>query len=171
LGSESCTRDADGAWPHASRGHIRNATNTGDHRLWEAESDNGRARQEVVVVALDEIWDGRLDLLLLDTQGSEPDVLAGSAGLILEQRPTVVFEWWPHALTACGFDSFELLTWIERDLQMQIEIVPWAASGVHELMPPAARDIKDARELTALILEQPAESSLYAELVARPLAS
>jgi len=86
-----------------------NPSNTGDNRLWEKipaslEAGGGDPetwfRQNVVVVALDEIWRGSLELLLLDTQGWEPDVLAGARRLILEQRPAIVFEWCPHALAA-----------------------------------------------------------------------
>jgi FkbM family methyltransferase len=142
----------------------RNRKNTGDNRLW----GEGDEPQHVVVVALDELWRGPLDLLLLDTQGWEPEVLAGAQRVIREERPAVVFEWWAHALTARGFDPDELLTWIERDLRLAVEVVPWAASGVHELLPTEARDIRDAREMTRVLLEQPPEWGLSVELVGRP---
>jgi FkbM family methyltransferase len=142
----------------------RNRVNTGDNRLWGEEQEP----QHVVVVALDELWRGRLDLLFLDTQGWEPEVLAGAERVIREQRPAVVFEWWAHGLKARGLEPNELLTWIERDLRLAVEVVPWAASGVHELLPTEARDIRDAREITRLLLEQPPEWDLSVELLGRP---
>jgi hypothetical protein len=147
---------------------VRNPRNTGDHRLWDDESGRALERVDVVVASLDELWRGPLDLLLLDTQGREPDVLAGATRVVLEKRPTIVLEWWPHALKARGFDLEEVLTWLERDLQLQIEVVPPEASGVNELMPDAARSMRDVRELTALLLAQQDRLSAYAELVLRP---
>jgi hypothetical protein len=122
------------------------------------------------MVALDDVWRGPLHLLFLDTQGWEPDVLAGATRVILEERPAIVLEWWPHALKARKIDPNDLLTWLERDLRLTIEIVPWEASGVHELLPPEARSLGDVRELTAFLLDQSDESLAYAELVALPSA-
>jgi hypothetical protein len=154
----------------------RNPSNTGDNRLWyqspELESGGGDPRtwprQNTVVVGLDEIWEGRLDLMLLDTQGWEPDVLTGALRTLLEQRPTIVFEWWPQALAARSVDSYELLTWIERDLRLRLTVVPSEASGIHETMP-SAKNVRDVRELTRLLLEHP--EPLYAELLAQPTAT
>ena len=117
----------------------RNPSNTGDNRLWDkiplsfarcgwwrsegmgtAECRRRRTRRD---------WRGGLDLLLLDTQGWEPDVLAGARRVILEERPTIVFEWWPQALAARGFDSFEVLSWLERDLRLRLEVVPPTRPG------------------------------------------
>jgi FkbM family methyltransferase len=146
----------------------RNRANTGDNRLWEGATSNTYSHEEIVVVNLDEVWSGRLDLLLLDTQGSEPDVLAGAADVIRRESPTIVFEWWPHALRERGFNVEDLLTWIERELRMTIEVVPTHASGLHESLPPVANELTDVRELTALLLDQPVESLVYVELIARP---
>jgi FkbM family methyltransferase len=141
----------------------RNPSNTGDNRMWkripaslESGGDDPKAwpRQNAVVVGLDEIWRGSLDLLLLDTQWWEPDVLAGARRLILEQRPAIVFEWWPRALAARGVDCYDVLTWLERDLRLRVDIVPLDAWKIQAMMLAAA-DMRDARELTRLLLEHP----------------
>jgi FkbM family methyltransferase len=141
----------------------RNPSNTGDNRLWQ--SDAGGLCETVLVAALDDIWRGRLDLLLLDTQGWEPDVLAGAERVIRDQRPLLVFEWWPQGLAARGIDSYDVLAWLERDLGLQVELVPAHASGVHELMS-APTEISDVRELTRRLLDHP-EQTIHAELLAR----
>jgi hypothetical protein len=141
----------------------RNPSNPGDNRLWR--SDAGWPRETVLVSALDDIWRGRLDLLLLDTQGWEPDVLAGAERVIRAARPLLVFEWWPQALAARGIDSYEVLAWLERDLRLRVEIVPADASGIHELMPDAT-EIRHVRELTRRLLDH-LEQTIHAEHLAR----
>ena len=141
----------------------RNPSNTGDNRLWQ--SAGGIPRETVLLTALDDIWRGRLDLLFLDTQGWEPDVLAGAERVIRDENPLLVFEWWPQGLAARGIDSYEVLAWLERDLHLQVEIVPAHASGIHELMP-AATQMLDVRELTRQLLDHP-EQTIHAELFAR----
>jgi FkbM family methyltransferase len=145
----------------------QNPSNTGDNRLWQ--SDAPWPRETVLVSALDDIWRGRLDLLLLDTQGWEPDVLAGAERVIRDEKPLLVFEWWPQALATRGIDSFEVLAWLERDLRLRVEIVPADASGIHELLPDAV-EIRDVRELTRRLLDHP-EQTIHAELLARATTS
>jgi FkbM family methyltransferase len=141
----------------------RNPSNSGDNRF--GQSDAAWPRETVLVSALDDIWRGRLDLLFLDTQGWEPDVLAGAERVIRDEKPLLVFEWWPQRLAARGIDSYEVLAWLERDLCLRVEIVPVQASGIHELMP-AATEIRDVRELTRRLLHHP-EHTIHAELLAR----
>lgn len=141
----------------------RNPSNTGDSRF--GQSDPGWPRQTALVSALDDIWLGRLDLLLLDTQGWEPDVLAGAERVIREENPLLVFEWWPQRLAELGIDSYELLAWLECDLRLRVEVIPARASGIHELMKAEA-EIRDVRELTGRLLEHP-EQTIHAELLAR----
>jgi len=147
---------------------VRHPRNTGDHRLWSDEEGAAFERTDIVAASLDELWRGPLDLLLLDTQGWEPDVLAGATRVVLEQRPTIVLEWWPHALKARGLEPEEILRWLERDLRLRVDVVPAAASGVNELMPSEAGSLGDVRELTELLLAQQDRLSAYAELVLRP---
>jgi FkbM family methyltransferase len=155
----------------------QNPINTGDNRLWDAipdELDAGGGdparwpRQPVVCVALDDIWgDTPLDLILLDTQGWEPDVLRGAEHLLRSRRPLAVFEWWPRALTARGIDLEACLSWLERDLDLTIAIAPAEASGLSNPSIYPAVGESDIRRLTELLLEDP-DPNAYAELVARP---
>ena len=140
----------------------RNPANTGDSRLWQ--SNPAWPSESVLVSALDDIWHGPLDLLFLDVQGWEPDVLAGAERVIRDERPLLVFEWWPQGLAERGIDSFEVLAWLEGDLDLRVEIVPAEAGGIHELMPEAT-EIRDVRELTQRLLDHP-EQTIHAELFA-----
>jgi len=155
----------------------QNPLNTGDNRLWEripralhAGGGNPRRwpRQQVLCVALDDVWgDGPLDLLLLDTQGWEPDVLRGAEQLLRRRKPTVVFEWWPRALAARGVDLEAFLFWLEHDLGLVLGVVPPEASGfsnpwIHDLAGKG-----DIRRVTELLL-QDQDHAAYVELVATP---
>jgi hypothetical protein len=39
-----------------------------------------------------------IDIIKLDTQGAEPDILAGAAALIDRCHPILLLEWWPWGL-------------------------------------------------------------------------
>jgi FkbM family methyltransferase len=152
----------------------QNPFNTGDNRLWDtipAELHAGGGdpsfwpRHLVVCAALDDVWgDAPLDLILLDTQGWEPDVLKGAERLLRTRRPLVVFEWWPRALTARGVDLEAFLKWLEQDLEMTLGVVPPEASGFSN--PSLYDAAPDIRRITELLLIDP-DPAAYVELLAR----
>lgn len=109
----------------------------------------------------------RLDLVLLDTQGWEPEALRGAERLLITQRPIAVFEWWPRALVARGADIAAFLSWLEHDLEMTLGVVPPEASGfsnpsIHEAVEDG--DIEGITEL--LLVDQ--DPAAYVELIASP---
>jgi FkbM family methyltransferase len=87
------------------------ADNQGDHRTYDNE---GRASSVAVPkFALDEWFSGRdrrIDLVKMDTQGSEAQIVEGMAGLIEENRSRMrmIIEFWPYGLQGAG-DSAEAL--------------------------------------------------------------
>jgi len=154
----------------------QNPLNTGDNRLWSTIPPDLHAgggdpaawpRQQTVVAALDDVWgDAPLDLILLDTQGWEPEVLRGAERVIRKRAPTLVFEWWPRALIARDLDPEAFLAWLEQDLGLHLGFVPPEASGFSNPSIHAAGR-GDIRRMTELLLadEDPAA---YVELVASP---
>ncbi len=80
------------------------ATNTGDHRVGLA--GEGRPTVAVPGVRLDDVLGGRarVDVVLLDTQGSEQRVLAGLRATIERCRPQVLAEHWPEGIRSLGGD-------------------------------------------------------------------
>ena len=83
--------------------------NQGDHRLSTVPSES--ASILVPVRPLDEvIGNRRIDIVKLDTQGSEVAALRGMAG-ICGNNPRIRFitEFWPYGLAQCGTSTEELL--------------------------------------------------------------
>jgi FkbM family methyltransferase len=75
----------------------------GDHRVYQ--SDNGRAKIPVQMVALDDFFppDQRLDLVKMDIQGAEGMALAGMKRVIKSNPDLViVLEFWPSGLRQAG---------------------------------------------------------------------
>lgn len=155
----------------------RNPVNSGDNRLWTtipADLSAGGGdpelwnRQQIIAVALDDIWgDVPLDLLLLDTQGWEPEALKGAEHVLAAKRPVVIFEWWPRGLIERRVDLAAFLSWLENDLGMELNVVPldgWStwSQATHEAVADG-----DIGRITASLLADP-DPTAYVELVARP---
>jgi FkbM family methyltransferase len=155
----------------------QNPHNTGDNRLWasippELAAGGGDperwSRQAVLGVTLDDFWgDAPLDLLLLDTQGWEPEVMRGARNLLARQRPLVLFEWWPRALVAREVDLEGFLRWIEDDLAMIVSVVPPEASGLPNASDDLRDHVLDVRGLTELLLHRSGPVA-HVELLATP---
>jgi FkbM family methyltransferase len=95
----------------------RSADNQGDHQISIVND-----RSDVVRVRLDtmdHVVSGiRVNFVKMDTQGSEVAILKGMAN-ILTQKPTMVFEFWPHGLERCGATTAELVDILARlDMRM-----------------------------------------------------
>jgi len=61
--------------------------------LQEAYLNSGAATQKTRVVTLDSIvGDARVDLIKIDVEGAEPLALGGAAGVLSNQRPTILCE-------------------------------------------------------------------------------
>jgi len=91
--------------------------NTGDHRLYGPPT--GREVHEVDVVSLDDYFarpDAPVHLVKIDTQGLEPRILEGMAGLIEHNRARVslVIEFSPVLLRRAHSDVGDLLRCLQR---------------------------------------------------------
>jgi FkbM family methyltransferase len=91
----------------------RSVDNQGDHRVAVASDRSDRVA--VQVRRIDEVLRReRIDVVKIDTQGSESAVLMGMAGLLdANLHVRLVAEFWPYGLEACGSSARELVGLIE----------------------------------------------------------
>jgi FkbM family methyltransferase len=109
--------------------------NSGDHML-DAKTDvSSRDRVSVAIDTLDhtvmKYGRGRVPAFIkMDVQGSEPKVLRGARKLLESHRPTIVLEYSPRHMYACGVSGFEIFACIES-----YGYVPFRQLGDGEEMP------------------------------------
>jgi FkbM family methyltransferase len=86
-------------------------TNQGDHRVYD--SADGRPAVAIESVALDHYlrdYQGRIDLVKLDIQGSEWAAIRGMKALLRTHRETrLITEFWPFGLNKAGVEPAEYL--------------------------------------------------------------
>lgn len=97
----------------------RSNENLGDHRL--AIHSDRPDRVEVAVESIDDIVAGRkrspgpIDVVKIDTQGSECAILRGmEATFAASPRLRMILEYWPHGLHQCGSSVEELVRLLVR---------------------------------------------------------
>lgn len=94
----------------------------GDHRIYDTNGA-GRVRVEVPAITLDDAFaDGAPpDVIKFDIQGAEARAMAGMTGILTSGRPlSVISEFWPDGLSACGADAREFLArWREHGFTIQ----------------------------------------------------
>lgn len=96
------------------------AANRGDNRLTAPGTDDpdtaGRRTVDVPLARLDDVLDvaslRRPIAVKIDTQGAEPQVVAGGARLLAEAS-LVVLEFWPHGMHGTGGDPEALIAFLE----------------------------------------------------------
>lgn len=82
--------------------------NRGDHRLSRTDAD-----VLVEVVRGDDVVEGKVDFVKIDTQGAEVWVLRGLRETLRASRPTMIIEFWPQALERLGCSARMLLEELE----------------------------------------------------------
>jgi FkbM family methyltransferase len=110
------------AWDRA--GTVRLAlsgSNSGDHRVGLDEPE--RRSVTVPAVTLDELLsEESVDLILLDTQGSERTVLEGARACIARSRPLLQAEFWPDGIRALHGDPAAMVRFY-RELGYEIAML------------------------------------------------
>ena len=103
--------------------------NTGDHRSYSWES--GREVVEVESVTIDDITQEleSVDLVKLDTQGTEHRAVEGMTATIERARPTLVVEFWPLGIRDLG-DRPEEVIELYRSLGFELEVVGGGGDAV-----------------------------------------
>jgi Methyltransferase FkbM domain len=131
------------------------ATNAGDHRT-EALADE-RATVAVPAVRIDDVVPGRVDLIKLDTQGSEHVALEGASRLVTDSRPRMLVEFWPKGIADLGDDPLDVLRRY-RSLGYRVRVLE---------VPELGQDAEDATIVTT-IAARPDPVGGFATLVLEP---
>ncbi len=116
--------------------------NLGDHQIFDA----GGGRESVSIELLNgtDYLTGRLsriDLLKLDTQGSEQEVIAGLMPLLLrlDQAPRLIVELTPLSLRQCGSSGRQLI-----ELLAQLQLPFWIIDHIeHRLVASSVEELAD----------------------------
>lgn len=97
-------------------------TNSGDHRSYRWSS--GRPFVEVDGIAIDDLDPAldRLDLVKLDTQGTEHVVIEGMRSTIERCRPVALTEFWPISIRELGDRPEDVLA-LYRGLGFEIAVI------------------------------------------------
>jgi FkbM family methyltransferase len=97
------------AWREAGTVRLAVAeTNAGDHRVEALTGE--RTVLDVPAVRLDDVMGAdRVDVIKLDTQGTEHVVLQGARSLLDRCRPDLLCEFWPHGIRELGDDPADVL--------------------------------------------------------------
>jgi FkbM family methyltransferase len=97
---------------------VEGGASIGTHSVSARNASGSTTAVQVPMVSLDDYVADRgltdVDLVKVDVEGFEVAVLAGSAGLLAEQHPTLFIEYLPERLANCGADPEELVTTICR---------------------------------------------------------
>jgi FkbM family methyltransferase len=117
----------------------RSKVNSGDHRLASRPSRERVAVRAITVDGL--LGEARVDVALLDTQGSERMVLEGMLAIVERWRPRMQVEFWPDAIEDLGGDAAETIAWY-RELGYALAVL-----GDHGIGPdaPASALVDSAR--------------------------
>ena len=126
--------------------------NTGDHRSYSWDTD--REVAEVRSVTIDELTGdlGRVDLVKLDTQGTEHRAVEGMRQTIERDRPTLLVEFWPIGIRELGDRPEEVLE-LYRSLGFALEVVG---------------DEADIREASDLVEAADRSPTMFLNLILRP---
>jgi FkbM family methyltransferase len=129
--------------------------NKGDHRIYE--SDDSRRSISIDGISLDEYfsgYDGKVDFIKMDIQGSEWSALKGMPKLLEKNRDvTIVTEFWPYGLIKSGAEPEKYLRALNRS---GFQLYEFSKSG-DELKPSTAQTIlekshpKDELKYTNLV--------------------
>ena len=85
----------------------RDDANRGGHSLAQANVQRAGAGTRVRVTTLDayaaeKLVGRRVGFIKIDVQGAEAQVIAGAAGVLARDKPTILMEFWPHGIRGMG---------------------------------------------------------------------
>jgi FkbM family methyltransferase len=132
--------------------------NAGDHRVGALTGE--RRTVSVEAVRLDDLLRSEsVDLIKLDTQGTEHRALAGAHELLARTRPVILCEFWPHGIRDQGDDPAAVLRG-HRELGYALRV----------LEEPALGEAPDDAAILAAVEDREDPVGGFATLVMVPLA-
>ncbi len=84
--------------------------NLGDHRLY----GNDVEVEKVKIIKLDELVREKVDLIKIDTQGWEPEVVAGAKKIITKDKPIIFMEYSPASYKAARLDGKKMMQFLRK---------------------------------------------------------
>ena len=95
--------------------------NLGDHKLYkiplvppERDVSPFEEREKVKVIKLDELVKEQVDLIKIDTQGWEPEVVAGAKKIITKDKPIIFMEYSPARYKIAGLDGKKMMQFLRK---------------------------------------------------------
>ena len=120
----------------------RDDANRGGHSLAAANVQRAGEGTRVRVTTLDayaaeKLQGRRVGFIKIDVQGAEADVIAGAAGVLARDKPTILMEFWPHGIRGMGGDPTAL---VARLLGMgyALQVIEREAPGNLRALPDLA---------------------------------
>lgn len=109
----NCVMIEAAAWSGAGTAEIYcNSFNSGDNRLFDHTESVPPV--SIPTFPLDDLKIRRLDLLKVDTQGTDHVVLSGARGTIKRCNPLIIVEWWPEGIRGYGSDPLKVLEFYDK---------------------------------------------------------
>lgn len=93
---------------YGKRNLFSSSVNAGDHRLWN-DNDENRTKFAVELNSIDSLVEPPINLMKIDTQGSETEVIKGAKNVI-QNSPDLkmIVEFWPYGLEKNNSSGKEL---------------------------------------------------------------
>jgi len=162
---------------HAGRALLdQSDVNQGDHRILGDHRTGRGAAIEVPLQRLDDLVPtARIDVMKIDTQGSEAAILRGAQGAIARGVRAIFVEFWPEGLQTTGSAPAELLALIDATglSIFEIDATGWTLlrTDVAELAERSARGLyspEGGGHLDLLLVDDAALSTVARFVVDRP---
>ena len=95
----------------------RSKENLGDHKLYDnfQFSKSNFQKEKVKIIKLDDYLKNiKINLMKIDTQGWEPEVIAGAKGLIEENKPVMFLEYSPASYQIAKLDGKKMMENLDK---------------------------------------------------------
>ncbi|MDD4106593.1 MAG: FkbM family methyltransferase [Candidatus Shapirobacteria bacterium] len=95
----------------------RSEENLGDHKLYDnfQFSKSNFQKEKVKIIKLDDYLKNiKINLMKIDTQGWEPEVIAGAKGLIEENKPVMFLEYSPASYQIAKLDGKKMMENLDK---------------------------------------------------------
>ncbi len=99
----------------------KSGKNYGDHKLY----GDGKAKEEVKIIKLDDFIKEKVNLIKIDTQGWEPEVIEGAKKIIEKWKPIMFLEYSPASYVTAKLDGKKMMEWLKMVYKKFFWIDEW----------------------------------------------